>query len=67
MERRNLSLQSLNVIEMFETQPPAILSACRAALAGATEDMNFKVPRGCLRTGPIGTRSRIAKFSIGFD
>ena len=32
------------LIEMFETQPPDILSACRAALAGATEDMNFKVP-----------------------
>ena len=26
---------------MFETHAPEILSACRAALAGATEDMNF--------------------------
>ena len=31
------------LIEMFETHAPEILSACRSALAGAIEDMNFKV------------------------
>jgi mannose-1-phosphate guanylyltransferase/mannose-6-phosphate isomerase len=30
------------LIEMFETQAPEILSACRDALNGASEDLNFK-------------------------
>jgi len=31
------------LIELFQTHAPEILAACRAALAGATEDMNFTV------------------------
>ena len=31
------------LIELFETHAPEVLSACRAALAGATEDMGFTV------------------------
>ena len=31
------------LIEMLETHAPEILAACRSALAGATEDLNFKV------------------------
>jgi mannose-1-phosphate guanylyltransferase/mannose-6-phosphate isomerase len=31
------------LIELFQTHAPDILAACRAALAGATEDINFKV------------------------
>ena len=31
------------LIALFETHAPEILAACRAALAGATEDMNFTV------------------------
>ena len=31
------------LIELFETHAPEVLSACRTALAGSIEDMNFKV------------------------
>jgi mannose-1-phosphate guanylyltransferase/mannose-6-phosphate isomerase len=35
--------KAATLLELFETHAPDILAACRAALASATDDMNFKV------------------------